>query len=390
MKISKNWLLEWVHVDSTITELCEQFTRSGLEVDGHNTVAAEFSGVVVAKIIAIAPHENAERLQVCTVNAGTQDWQIVCGAKNVAVGIKVPLAIVGAVLPGNLKIKKATLRGVVSQGMICSAKELGLADEANGIMKLPNNAPLGINVHDYLRLDDEVIDLNITPNRGDCFSIIGLARELSVINSVPLKKIAIKPVVATINDSFKINVTASEAVPRYCSRILRGIDINASTPLWLQQKLQRSGMRSVNSVVDVTNYVMLELGQPLHAFDLAKLNQEIIVRYAKNNETMTLIDETKIALRSDTLVIADVDAPVAVAGIMGGMHSAVSNTTQDILLESAFFVPLAIMGKARRYGLHTDASHRFERGVDPSITITAMQRATQLLIDVCGGKAGPI
>jgi len=390
MKFSKNWLLQWVAAKGSTEEICEQLTDAGLEVDTHMPAAPAFTGVIVVQIVAVEAHPNAEKLQICTVNDDSETLQIICGAKNVAKGIKVALAKIGAVLPGDFTIKKAKLRGVASMGMLCAATELGLTEVSPGIMHLPQDAPLGENLRDYLQLDDDVIDIELTPNRGDCLSIKGLARELGVIERLPVNEIEVEPVKETIDDVFAISVPANTECPRYCGRIIRDINIKASSPLWLEQRLQRSGIRSINAVVDIANYVMLELGQPLHAFDLAKLNDEIIVRLAKANETISLLDESEVTLSEDTLVIADAQGAVAMAGIMGGLDSAVSDTTQDLLLESAFFSPLAIMGKARRYGMHTDASHRFERGVDPRLTVVAMQRATQLILDICGGQAGPI
>ena len=390
MRFSKDWLLQWVPVKKTTADLCVQLTNAGLEVDAYKPVAPAFSGVVTAQIIAVEAHPNAEKLQICRVTDGSETLQIVCAAKNVAKGINVALAKVGAILPGNANIKKAKLRGVESTGMLCAAAELGLTDLSNGIMHLPAEIPLGKDLRDCLQLDDDIIDIDLTPNRGDCLSIKGIARELSVINQVPVNQVAIKTIPAAIDDQFDITVAAAADCPRYCGRIIRGINNQISVPLWLQQRLQRSGIRSINAVVDVANYVMLELGQPLHGFDLAKLDGQIVVRFADADEKLTLLDETEITLTADTLVIADTKKPLAIAGIMGGLDSAVADTSQDILLESAFFTPLSIMGKARRYAKHTDASHRFERGVDPQLTCVAMQRATQLILEICGGKAGPI
>jgi phenylalanyl-tRNA synthetase beta chain len=302
----------------------------------------------------------------------------------------VPVALVGARLPGDFKIKKAKLRGVQSLGMICSASELGLAESSEGIMGLAEDAPVGADFRDYLSLDDQAIEVDLTPDRGDCLGLAGIAREVGVINRSPVTEPAVEPVAATIENSFPVKLEAPEACPRYTCRIIKGIDTAAETPLWMQERLRRSGLRPISPVVDVTNYVLLELGQPMHGFDLAKLEGEIRVRMAGQGEKLTLLDGQEVELRDDTLLIADAGRPLALAGIMGGEGSGVTDATRDILLESAFFAPTAISGKARSYGLHTDSSHRFERGVDPQLQVRAMERATRLLLDIVGGEAGPI
>ena len=390
MRFSKNWLLQWVNPKKTTAELCQQFTDAGLEVDFYEPAAPAFSGVIIAQITQAKAHPDAEKLQICTVDDGKTSLQIVCGANNARAGLKVALATVGAVLPGDFEIKPAKLRGVESYGMLCAEAELGLAEVSSGIMELPDDAPIGEDIREYLELNDEIIDIDLTPNRGDCFSLRGLAREIGVINELNVSEPKIQAIQPAIEETFEIEIKVPEACPRYCARVIKDIDIHVNTPLWLQERLRRSGIRSINPVVDVTNFVMLALGQPMHAFDLEKIQDKIIVRYAKEGESITLLDERKIELNKDTLVIADTKAALAIAGIMGGASSGVGSDTTSILLESAFFNPLTIMGKPRRYNAHTDSSHRFERGVDPNISISAMEYATQLIIDICGGKAAVI
>ena len=391
MKFSVQWLREWVNPDISIETLSKQLTMAGLEVDAESPVAVEFSGVVIGEVLTIEPHPEADKLQICTVNVGdAEPLQIVCGAKNVHVGMLVPTACVGAVLPGNFKIKKAKLRGVPSMGMLCSEQEIGLADSAEGLMPLPADAPVGTNIRDYLQLDDVMLELGLTPNRSDCLSISGIAREVGVLNRCELTAIAEAAVESTIDDQFPVEVTATEACPRYLGRIIKGVSPKAATPMWMQERLRRSGVRSISPVVDVTNYVMLELGQPMHAFDLNKLSGGIQVRFANSDEQVTLLNDEMIKLTSDTLVIADQNGPLALAGVMGGNDSAVEDETVDLFLESAFFDPNVIAGKARSYGLHTDSSHRFERGVDYELPRRAMERATQLLKEIVGGEVGPV
>ncbi len=391
MRFSEAWLREWVNPDITTEQLADQLSMAGLEVDSVEPVAGEFEGVVVGEVLAREPHPDADKLSVCRVDAGQdEELQIVCGAANVAAGMKVPVAIVGAKLPGDFKIKKAKLRGVQSLGMICSASELGLAESSNGIMGLAADAPVGADFRDYLALNDQAIEVDLTPDRGDCLGLAGIAREVGVINRCPVTKPAVEAVKPTIEDRFAVKLEAPEACPRYTCRVIRGIHTDAETPLWMRERLRRSGLRPISPVVDVTNYVLLELGQPMHGFDLAKLESEIRVRMAKPGEKLTLLDGQEVELRDDTLVIADAGRPLAMAGIMGGEESGVTDATRDILLESAFFAPTAITGKARSYGLHTDSSHRFERGVDPQLQVKALERATRLLLDIAGGEAGPV
>ena len=392
MKFSEQWLREWVSPELNTQQLADQVTMAGLEVDGIEPVAGEFTGVVVAEVKDKQPHPEADRLNVCQVDDGSGALvQVVCGAPNVAAGQKVLFAQVGAKLPGDFKIRKAKLRGVESRGMICGASELGLEAEASdGIMVLAADAPVGRDARDFLNLDDNAIEVDLTPNRGDCLSVKGLAREVGVLNRLAVTAPSIEPVAAQIDDTFPVTVSAPEACPRYLGRVVRDVNVAATSPLWLEERLRRSGIRSIDPVVDVTNYVLLELGQPMHAFDLARLNGGIEVRMAAAEEPLTLLDGQEVALRDDTLVIADEKGPLAIAGVMGGEGSGVNAETRDIFFESAFFAPLSVAGKARSYGLHTDSSHRFERGVDAQLQRDAIERATALLLEITGGKPGPI
>lgn len=390
MKFSEQWLREWVNPSIETEALLHQVTMAGLEVDGVERVAGEFSGVVVAEIIAAEQHPDADKLKVCEVSNGSATFQVVCGAPNARVGIKVPFATVGAVLPGNFKIKKAKLRGIESFGMLCAEAELGLAENSDGLMELPTDAPLGEAVYSWLKLDDSTIEVDLTPNRSDCLSISGLAREVGVLNKTNITEPPFQNVSATVGDTFSVTLSASEACPKYLGRVIRGVNPSASTPLWMAEKLRRCGLRSIEPAVDVTNYVLLELGQPMHAFDLNTLQGGIDVRFAKDEEKLTLLDGQEVSLRSDTLVISDESGPLAMAGIMGGKNTGVTSDTKDVFLECAFFSPLAIAGKARSYGLHTDSSHRYERGVDYTLQNRAMERATELLLSIMGGEPGPV
>ncbi len=390
MKFSEQWLREWVNPGIDSEALAEQLTMAGLEVDAHEAVAGEFSGVVVAEIIAAERHPDAEKLQVCSVSDGSgEQLQIVCGAANARSGIKVPLAKVGAVLPGNFKIKKAKLRGVESFGMLCAEQELGMAEQSDGLMELADSAPVGTDIREYLGLDDKLIELGLTPNRADCLSLRGIAREVAVLNKLTFGEGAQPAVAAEIDDTFPVTISAGEDCPRYVGRVIKGVDVSAPSPLWLQEKLRRSGLRSIDAIVDVTNFVLLELGQPMHAFDLDTLEGGIEVRKAKPGEELQLLDEQTLELREDSLVIADQSRALALAGIMGGLASSVTDQTQNLFLEAAFFAPDMIAGRARSYGLHTDSSHRFERGVDFLLAERAIERASQLIIDICGGQPGP-
>ena len=391
MRFSEAWLREWVNPPIDTQSLCSQLTMAGLEVDAVEPAAPPFSGVVVGLVLAVEPHPDAAKLRVCQVDTGQGvALQIVCGAANVACGMKVPVALVDAVLPGGIKIKRAELRGVESLGMICSSAELGLAETSEGILALPPQAEIGADFRAWLQLDDSCIEVDLTPDRGDCLSLAGVAREVGVLNRRPVAGPRIDSVPAAIDQRFAVRVEAGDACPRYVCRIVRGVDVRAETPLWMRERLRRSGLRSLGPVVDVTNYVLLELGQPMHAFDLARLAGEIRVRLADSGERLTLLNGEEIALDPDTLIISDARGPLALAGIMGGAGSAVGGETRDILLESAFFAPAAISGRARRYGLHTDSSHRFERGVDPGLQVSAIERATRLLCDIAGGQVGPV
>ena len=399
MKFSESWLREWVNPALSSDELAHQITMAGLEVDGVDGVAGEFTGVIIGEVVECGPHPDADKLQVTKINLGDfssdkvekgELVDIVCGAKNCRQGLKVAVATVGAVLPGDFKIKKAKLRGVPSFGMLCSESEIGLSDSSDGIMELAADAPVGTCLRDYLDLNDVTIDVDLTANRGDCLGIKGLAREVGVLNSKSVNEIEIKAVAPTIDDVREITIEAGEACPRYLGRVIKGINPKAQTPLWMVEKLRRCGIRAIDPVVDVTNYVLLELGHPMHAFDLVKIDGAVNVRFAHKDEKLTLLDENEVTLNDKTLVIADKQKALAIAGIFGGLDSGVTSESTDIFLESAFFAPLAILGKARQYGLHTDASHRYERGIDPTLQRDAMERATQLLLDIVGGQAGPI
>ncbi|MEW6354558.1 MAG: phenylalanine--tRNA ligase subunit beta [Pseudomonadota bacterium] len=391
MKFSEQWLREWVNPPLSTAELAEQLTMAGLEVDAVAPVAPNFAGVVVGEIVAVAAHPNADALRVCQVHVGdTQPLTIVCGAPNARVGLRAPLAIVGAELPNQVVIKETAVRGVTSQGMLCSAQELGLSEQSAGLLELPSDTRVGEDVYEYLRLDDVSIELGLTPNRGDCLSIAGVAREVAALTQSALHAPAIEPVAHVIKDKFDVAVSAPADCPRYVGRVLRGVNQNAITPLWMQERLRRGGLRSISAVVDVTNYVMLELGQPMHAFDLDKLQGGIQVRHARAGETLTLLDGQTVTLQPGTLLITDHSWPLALAGIMGGLDSAIGPGTTALFLESAFFAPQAVVGRARGYGLHTDSSFRFERGVDPDLPRRAMERATALLLQIVGGQAGPI
>tara|TARA_R110000765_G_scaffold72352_2_gene140464 strand:+ start:12281 stop:14692 length:2412 start_codon:yes stop_codon:yes gene_type:complete len=395
MKFSESWLREWVNPAISSDELAHQITMAGLEVDAVEPVAGKFSGVLIGEVVECGPHPDADKLQVTKINLGPDfnDGElvdIVCGAKNCRLGLKVAVATVGAVLPGDFKIKKAKLRGVPSHGMLCSESEIGLSDSSDGIMELASDAPIGKCVREYLDLNDVTIDVDLTANRGDCLGLKGLAREVGVLNSLSVTEPTITAVTPTIDDTVAITLSAEKACPRYLGRVIKNININAQTPLWMVEKLRRCGTRSIDPVVDVTNYVLLEQGHPMHAFDLAAIEGAINVRYANEGETLVLLDENEVKLSTQTLVIADDAKALAMAGIFGGLASGVTGESKDIFLESAFFAPLAILGKARQYGLHTDASHRYERGIDPQLQRDAMERATTLLLEIVGGEAGPI
>jgi phenylalanyl-tRNA synthetase beta chain len=388
--ISEQWLREWVSPDLSTGDLAHQLTMAGLEVDAIVPVAGQFSGVVVAEILSAEPHPDADKLRVCEVSTGAETVQIVCGAPNARAGLKAPLATVGGVLPGDFTIKKAKLRGVESRGMLCAEQELGLSDANEGLMELPADAPVGKDLRSYLGLDDHTIEIGLTPNRADCLGVAGIAREVGLLTGKPVCEPAIEPVAAAHEEGFPVELLNPERCPRFVGRVIRGIDVSRPSPLWLQEKLRRVGLRSIDAVVDVTNYVMMELGQPMHAFDFNRLNGGIRVRTAEEGEALTLLDGQTVELNADTLVIADHDKAVAMAAIMGGEATAVSEATTDLFLEVAFFTPELMAGRARAYGLHTDASHRFERGVDFRLQAKAMERATRLLLDIVGGEPGPL
>ena len=391
MQFSEAWLRELVNPAIDTQALVEQMTMAGLEVDSVNPAAAEFSGVVVAQVVSVTAHPDADKLRICQVEVGADEpLQIVCGASNVREGLKIPAALIGAVLPGDFKIKKSKLRGEQSLGMLCSEKELGLAVDADGLMELAADAPVGNDIRKYLSLDDQLIEVDLTPNRADCLSVEGVAREVALLNELEFNIAEINPLAIEHQETLAVKISAPEACPRYLGRLIKGVSATAETPLWMQERLRRSGLRSLGPIVDVTNYVLLEMGQPLHAFDAAKLSGGIEVRLAHADEAFSLLNDQEIKANSETLVIADAEKALALAGIMGGSESAVSDSTQDIFLECAFFNPSFMMGKARYYGLHTDSSHRFERGVDAEMQSRAIERATQLIVEIAGGSVGAI
>lgn len=393
MKFSENWLRSFVNPSLTSEELAHVLTMAGIEVESIESIASNFNQVVVAEVVTVEPHPTADRLRVCAVKTGRDDanlLQIVCGAPNVSAGVKVPCALVGANLPG-LTINQAKLRGVDSFGMLCSAKELGISDDASeGLLLLPDDAPVGEDFRRYYELDDRVFTLSLTPNRADCLGVWGVAREVAAITGVELHALEVNPTVNAISETLPVHVTAADACPLYCGRILRGVNAAAQVPLWLTQRLERSGIRSINAVVDITNYVLLETGQPMHAFDLAKITGAIEVRYASSSEQITVLNGNSVELSPAMLLIADKSKPLALAGIMGSLDSGVTQATTDIFLESAFFNPQAISGKSFQLGFSSDSAYRFERGVDFAATRRALERATQLIHSICGGQPGPI
>lgn len=390
MKFSEQWLREWVNPSITTEQLESLLSLAGLEVDGIEKAAGDFTGVIVGEIVSAEPHPNADKLQVCTVSNGSTLAQVVCGASNARAGLKTAFAEVGAVLPGDFKIKKAKLRQVESFGMLCAEDELGISDDHDGIMELPADAPVGQDLREYLHLNDAIIEVDLTPNRSDCLSVAGLAREVGVLTQTPVveKEVTAAPITSDL--TFAVSLQNPEACPRYLGRVISGVNTQAKTPLWMVERLRRSGVRAIDPIVDVTNYVLMELGQPMHAFDLAKLSGGIQVRLATQDESLQLLDGSEVKLNADTLVIADQEKALAMAGIMGGEQSKVTDSTQDIFLECAYFDPISIAGRARAYGLHTDSSHRYERGVDFNLQAKAMEYATNLLLEIVGGQAGPV
>jgi len=391
MKFSESWLRTLVDPELSSDELSHLLTMAGLEVEDLSPVAPAFAEVVVARVLEVVRHPDADRLNVCQVDTGDGNpRQIVCGAPNVAPGLRVPCALPGATLPGEFTIKVAKVRGIESSGMLCSARELGIAEDASGLLVLPADAPVGQSIRDYLDLDDKVFELKLTPNRADCLSLLGIAREVGAITGTAVTLPEVPAVPAAIGDSRPVVLDAPQACPLYCGRVVKGVDAKAPTPEWMKRRLERSGIRAISALVDITNYVMLELGQPLHAFDNLRLEGAVHARMAGPGEKLLLLNEQTIAVDSDVLMIADEAKALAMAGIMGGEESGISLATTELFLESAFFSPKAIAGRARRYGFASDASHRFERGVDFGGTRRAIERTTRLILDICGGHAGPV
>ncbi len=391
MKFSEKWLREWVDPSMDTDELAHRLTMIGHEVDGLEPQGESLAGVVVGEVLEAGRHPDADRLSVCKVSAGDgEPLEVVCGAPNVRVGMKSPFAPAGTKLPNGVKLRKAKIRGVVSNGMLCSAIELGLGDESDGIVELADDAPVGQPLVEHLDLPDVSFDLDLTPNRGDCFSVLGIARDVAAMTATKMKDETVDAVAATVDDQHPVELVYPEGCPRFAARVVRDIDMSAESPMWMKERLRRSGLRSIHPVVDVTNYVMMELGQPLHAYDLAKLNGPIRPRLAAAGEKLTLLDDSEVELRPDTLVITDDSGVIGMAGIMGGHSTMVTEDTRDVFFEAAFFTPEIMAGKARQYGMHTDASMRFERGVDPANPVRAIERATELLIAIAGGRAGPL
>ncbi|MDJ0909602.1 MAG: phenylalanine--tRNA ligase subunit beta [Woeseiaceae bacterium] len=390
MKIAESWLREWVDPELSTEELAHQLTMLGHEVDGVEEQGAGLDGVVVAEVLEVAKHPDADRLSVCQVTNGEETLEIVCGAPNVVKGMKTPLGTPGVKLPNGLKLRKSKIRGVVSYGMLCSAVELGLGEESDGIMALPADAPVGEPLAAYLQLPDAVFDLDLTPNRGDCFSVLGIARDVSALTGAPLKPPVVEPVEATIDDELPIELLEPAGCPVFAGRVIRNIDPTARSPLWMVERLRRVGLREIHPVVDVTNYVMMEFGQPLHGYDYGLVKGAIRPRLAKSGEKVTLLDENEVEVRENTLVITDDSGAIGLAGIMGGLSTAVTDATTDVYFEAAFWPPAYMAGRARQYGMHTDASMRFERGVDPEGQGRAVERATELLLEISGGEAGPL
>jgi len=390
MKFPESWLREHVVVDAPREALAASLTAIGLEVEDLQPLGEGLDGVVVAEILSCEKHPEADRLQVCQVATGAGTVQIVCGAPNARAGLKAPLATVGANLPGGIAIKAAKLRGVESQGMLCSAKELGIDADASGLLELPADAPVGQGIAAFLGLPDAAIELKLTPNRADCFSVRGIAFDVAAAMGAEVVPMQIPEAALASGSRLEVSLQAGADCPRYCGRVVEGVDAKATSPLWMTERLKRAGLRPISPLVDITNYVMLELGQPMHAFDADRLAGPVGVRRARAGESLTLLDEREVALDDGFLAITDGDRPVALAGVMGGWDTRVTDATTRVFLESAHFAPDAIIGRARRLGLHTDASHRFERGVDPALPRLALERATALVLEIMGGQAGPI
>ena len=391
MQFSYSWLKSWANPNLSADELASVLTMSGLEVEEQTTAAPAFTGVVVAQVKSVEKHPDADRLNVTQVDTGSGELiQIVCGAPNVAVGVKVPCALSGAVLPGDFKIKPTKMRGQQSNGMLCSAKELGIAEEASGLLILPDDAPVGQNIREYLDLDDTLFTLKITPNRADCLSIKGIAREVKALTHCEATPLSIPKMPQDTDRAFATHIQSPQDCGRLLTRVIEGVNANTPTPEWLKQRIERCGVRSVSVLVDIGNFVMLELGQPMHVFDLDKVSGSLTARRAVNGEKLACLNGKTVELKDDTLVIADEKQALSIAGLMGGEASAVSDSTQNILLESAFFYPNIIAGKSRQYGFGSDSSFRFERGVDFALQEDAIERATALIIGICGGKAGVV
>lgn len=391
MKISELWLREWVNPPVTVQQLADQLTMAGLEVDSVHPVSGEFTKVVIGHVLQTTPHPQADKLTLCVVDAGLgETLNIVCGASNVRANLRVALALPGAVLPNEIHIKESILRGQLSQGMLCSTSELGLDDQSEGIIELAADAPIGMDVREYLQLDDHVIELDLTPNRADCFSLLGIAREVAVLNRLPFNEPASSHVTPSTEDKLDVTVHTRDACPHYCGRVIRSINPDAITPIWILERLRRGGIRGIHPVVDVINYVMLELGQPMHAFDLSRIKGSINVRYNHPDEQLVLLDGQEVTLNEQVLVISDDEQALGIAGVMGGEFSAVNRDTVDIFIESAYFNPLVIAGVARRFSLSSDSSIRFERGVDPTLQVKALDRVTELLTSIVGGQVGAL
>ncbi len=390
MKVSVAWLRELVATDLPVERIAHVLTMGGLEVEEVAPVAGTFTGIVVAHVKSVAPHPNADKLRVTEVDAGTgETLQIVCGAPNVAAGQKVPCALIGAKLPG-FDIKKAKLRGVESNGMLCSARELGLSDDHAGLLVLPGDAPVGRDVRDYLGLDDSVLTLKLTPNRGDCLSMVGIARDFAALAGLPASLAPVPEAPVAIEDARPVRLSAPTACTHYFGRVIRGLDTRARTPDWMARRLERAGLRPRSPLVDITNYVMLERGQPMHAFDHAKLKGGIDVRWMAPGEQLQLLNDQWAESIPNLLAIADESGPVALGGVMGGAGTMVTDATTDVFFEAAYFTPEAVQGRAKQLQLSSDAAYRFERGIDPQGTRAALERATQLTLDICGGQAGPV
>ena len=389
MLIPESWLRTLANPSMTTAELAHLLTMSGLEVESCTPVAPPFTGIVVGEVLTVAKHPNADKLSLCSVNAGQgEPLQIVCGAPNVRAGMKVPLAMIGASLPG-LEIKAAKMRGVESQGMLCSARELGMSEDHSGLLELDAAAVVGGNVRDLLQLDDHVFEIKLTPNKADCLSVLGVAREVAALTRAKLLPPDVKPVAAKSDAKVAFGITDADGCGRFTGRAIRNVNAKAPTPDWMKQRLERAGQRSISALVDVTNYVMLELGRPLHVYDQDKLTGAIDVRWGRAGEKLKLLNDQTVDVDASVLCIADGSGPIGLAGIMGGDSTKAELETTNIFLESAFFFPAAIAGRSRRYNFSSDASHRFERGVDFDNNIAGIERATQLVLDICGGEPGP-